>query len=66
MWSGTHQGQAYHGEAEILDWLSKGFVAKKVGDRLGVSYDTIRYHLKHIYDKLPVHSRTEGVMRCLG
>jgi DNA-binding NarL/FixJ family response regulator len=53
-------------EAEILDWLSKGFVAKEVGDRLGVSYDTIRYHLKHIYDKLHVHSRTEAVIKYLG
>jgi DNA-binding NarL/FixJ family response regulator len=53
-------------EAEILEWLSKGLVAKEVADRLDVSYDTIRYHLKHIYDKLHVHSRTEAVMKYLG
>ena len=52
-------------ETEILEWLSKGFVAKEVADRLGVSYDTIRYHLKHIYDKLHVHSRTEAVIKYL-
>ena len=53
-------------ETEILDWLSKGLVAKEVADRLGVGYDTIRYHLKHIYDKLHVHSRTEAVIKYLG
>ena len=53
-------------ETEILGWLSKGLVAKEVADRMGVSYDTIRYHLKHIYDKLHVHSRTEAVIKYLG
>lgn len=52
-------------ETEILEWLCKGLVAKKVADRLEVSYDTIRYHLKHIYDKLHVHSRTEAVIKYL-
>lgn len=53
-------------ETEILEWLAKGFVTKEIADRLGVSYDTVRYHLKHIYDKLHVHSRTEAVIKYLG
>lgn len=53
-------------EEEILDWLAKGYVTKEIADKLGVSYDTIRYHLKHIYDKLHVRSRTEAVIKYLG
>jgi DNA-binding NarL/FixJ family response regulator len=53
-------------EEEILDYLAKGFVTKEIADKLSVSYDTVRYHLKHIYDKLHVHSRTEAVIKYLG
>ena len=53
-------------EEEILECLAKGFVTKEIADKLAVSYDTVRYHLKHIYDKLHVHSRTEAVIKYLG
>jgi DNA-binding NarL/FixJ family response regulator len=53
-------------EEEILDYLAKGYVTKEIADKLAVSYDTVRYHLKHIYDKLHVHSRTEAVIKYLG
>jgi DNA-binding NarL/FixJ family response regulator len=50
-------------EEEILTLLSKGFVSKEIAAQLGVSYETVRDHLKHIYDKLHVHSRGEAVAR---
>lgn len=53
-------------EQETLDYLSRGFVAKEVAERLGVSVHTIRVHLKHIYEKLHVRSRTEAVLKWLG
>jgi DNA-binding NarL/FixJ family response regulator len=53
-------------EEEILECLAKGYVTKEIADKLAVSYDTVRYHLKHIYDKLHVHSRTEAVIKYLG
>ncbi len=53
-------------EDEILQCLAKGYVTKEIADKLSVSYDTVRYHLKHIYDKLHVHSRTEAVIKYLG
>ena len=52
-------------EVEILQLLSRGYATKEIADKLQVSYDTVRYHLKHIYDKLHVHSRTEAVIRYL-
>ena len=36
---------------------------KEIADKLSVSYDTVRYHLKHIYDKLHVTSRTAAVAK---
>src|SRR5262249_5993374 len=43
-------------EEEILILLSKGFVNKEIAVKLGVSYETVRDHLRHIYEKLHVHS----------
>ena len=53
-------------EEEILDCLAKGFVTKEIADKLAISSTTVRYHLKHIYDKLHVHSRVEAVIKYLG
>jgi DNA-binding NarL/FixJ family response regulator len=50
-------------EEEILTLLSKGLVNKEIADKLSVSYETVRDHLKHIYEKLHVHSRTEAIAR---
>jgi len=50
-------------EEEILTLLSKGFVNKEIAGKLGVSYETVRDHLRHIYEKLHVHSRGEAVAR---
>jgi DNA-binding NarL/FixJ family response regulator len=58
-------GQLTTRETEILEALAKGFVTKEIAAQMDVSYDTIRYHLKHIYDKLHVHSRTEAVIKYL-
>ncbi|MCX7865635.1 response regulator [Limisphaera sp. VF-2] len=50
-------------EEEILLLLSKGYANKEIADRLGVSTETVRSHLKHIYEKLHVRSRAEAVAR---
>lgn len=50
-------------EEEILSLLSKGFVTKEIAAKLGVTYETVRDHLRHIYEKLHVHSRGEAVAR---
>jgi DNA-binding NarL/FixJ family response regulator len=52
-------------EEEVLTLLSKGFANKEIADKLAVSYETVRDHLKHIYEKLHVHSRTEAMARYL-
>lgn len=52
-------------EQEILDLLVKGYRYKEIADTLSVSFETVRSHLKNIYAKLHVHSRTEAVVKYL-
>lgn len=53
-------------EEEILGLLVKGYRYKEIADALSISFETVRSHLKNIYDKLHVHSRTEAVVKYLG
>jgi len=53
-------------EQEILELLAKGYYYKEISDRLGISYNTVRTHLQHIYEKLHVQSRTGAVLKYLG
>jgi DNA-binding NarL/FixJ family response regulator len=48
-------------ESEILALLSEGLSNKEMADRVAISYDTVRAHLRHIYEKLHVRGRTEAV-----
>jgi DNA-binding NarL/FixJ family response regulator len=52
-------------EEEILGLLVKGYRYKEIADALAISFETVRSHLKNIYDKLHVHSRTEAVVKYL-
>lgn len=52
-------------ESEILGWLSEGLSNKEIADRVKISYDTVRAHLRHIYEKLHVRGRTEAVRKYL-
>jgi DNA-binding NarL/FixJ family response regulator len=50
-------------EERVLDCLARGLAYKQIGDELGISINTIRTHLQHIYEKLHVRSRTEAVAK---
>ncbi len=52
-------------EEEILKLLAQGYVTKEISDKLGISYFTAQTHLKNIYEKLHVRSRTEAVLKYL-
>jgi DNA-binding NarL/FixJ family response regulator len=52
-------------EAEVLDLLAKGFLYKEIADSLLLSYATVHTHIRHIYEKLQVRSRTEAVAKHL-
>lgn len=61
----TQVAQLTPREHEILDWIAKGYANKEVADRLGTSIETVRVHIRHIYEKLHVHSRTEAAAKYL-
>ncbi|MFI5150474.1 MAG: response regulator [Bacteroidia bacterium] len=48
-------------EQEILQLLSKGLRYKEIGDQLFVSTETVRTHIRNIYQKLQVNSRTDAL-----
>jgi DNA-binding NarL/FixJ family response regulator len=50
-------------ETEVLDYLAKGFLYKEIAEALKISYDTVHAHIRKIYEKLQVRSRTEAVAR---
>jgi len=50
-------------ERGILELLAQGLANKEIADRLGISDGTIRWHLRHVYNKLQVRSRTEAVLK---
>lgn len=50
-------------EKEILECLARGAHTKEVATKLQLSYETIRSHVKNIYRKLHVGTRTEAVRR---
>ena len=50
-------------EREILELLADGFPNKEIADRVGVSDGTVRWHLRHVYNKLHVRSRTEAALK---
>lgn len=50
-------------EQEILEHLSKGFRYKEIADKLFLSVDTVRTHVRNIYEKLQVNSRIEALKK---
>ena len=52
-------------ENEVLSYLAKGYLYKEIGDKMYISIDTVRSHIRHIYDKLQVKTRTEAVVKYL-
>jgi DNA-binding NarL/FixJ family response regulator len=52
-------------EKEILNLVALGFANKEIGGKLNISYLTVRVHLRRIYEKLHVRSRTEALLKYL-
>lgn len=52
-------------EREILELLAAGFPNKQIASRLGLTDGTVRWHLRHVYHKLHVRSRTEAALKYL-
>ncbi|HEV2208128.1 MAG TPA: response regulator transcription factor [Verrucomicrobiae bacterium] len=48
-------------EHEVLDLLACGYIYKEIGDKLGISPETVRTYVKNICEKMHVRSRVEAV-----
>lgn len=50
-------------EKEILEQLNNGYRYKEIADKLFLSLDTVRTHVRNIYEKLQVNSRVEALKK---
>ena len=50
-------------EREVLDLVVRGLSNKEIVVRLGITIEGVRWHLRNIYEKLHVHSRTEVLVK---
>ena len=61
------KNESYHSlsrrEQEIIQVLAKGFRYKEMADQLFLSQETIRTHIRNIYEKLHVNSRSEALRK---
>lgn len=53
-------------ETEIITLLSKGLRYKEIADKRFISVETVRTHIRNIYEKLQVNSRTEALNKWFG
>lgn len=47
-------------EQEVLELLSKGYLYREIAEELAIGYDTVHSHVRHIYEKLQVNTRTRA------
>src|SRR3954451_17818882 len=50
-------------ERDVLEMISQGFANKRIARTLEISPETVKSHVKHIFLKLEVGTRTEAVFR---
>ena len=53
-------------EEQVLALLAKGYAYKEISDLMHISFETVRTHVRSIYEKLHVHSRTAATLKYLG
>jgi len=53
-------------QVSILQLLAEGHSYKNCADALDLSVDTVRFHVRRIYERLHVHSRSEAVWKAFG
>ncbi len=53
-------------EESVVMLLSRGYLYKEIADELSIGVETVRTHLRRIYEKLQVRTRTEAVVKYLG
>jgi len=52
-------------EKRLLTFLADGYSYQNTAAQLGISINTIRNHVRNVYDKLHVHTKSEAVAKAL-
>jgi DNA-binding NarL/FixJ family response regulator len=52
-------------ERQVLELLARGYLYKEITESLGITASTVNAHVRSIYEKLHVHTRTQAVIRFL-
>jgi DNA-binding NarL/FixJ family response regulator len=50
-------------EREVLELLARGYFYKEITQALGISMSTVNTYVRHVYEKLHVHSRAQAVAK---
>ena len=50
-------------EQQVLELLARGYLYKEIADSLAIKYGTVHNHIRHVYEKLHVRSRSQAVMK---
>ncbi len=50
-------------EKEVLHWLAKGFAYKEIAEKLFISVETVRTHIRNIYEKLHAGNKAEALRK---
>jgi DNA-binding NarL/FixJ family response regulator len=53
-------------EYDVLEGLSKGWTYTEIASHLKISVNTVRHHIRNLYDKLGVNDKAQAVSRALG
>ena len=61
----NEQYQLTKRETEILHLLVDGLDNKNIAETLFISLETVRNHIRHIYEKLQVHSKSQAVVKAI-
>lgn len=64
--SGRVEPEAEHlspRQQEILEYLARGLLYREIAESLGISYETVNNHIRQIYKKLHIRSRSQAVAK---
>ena len=53
-------------ERDVLECLAKGMLYKEIAEQLGISFHTVRQHIRKMYEKLHVQNKTEALNKVYG
>jgi len=58
--------QLTHKEYLVLNHMAKGYRYREIADKMNISMETVRTHIRSIYNKLEVNTKTDAVLTLLG